>query len=76
LIGPTDPRRNGPYLPPHRGASATEQVLFKPLPCSYCYKRYAEAKACLLNISPDEVVRRALAVLSSDFAERTAGGVQ
>ena len=65
LIGPTDPGRNGPYLPraSRRAAGFAEQVLFKPLPCSYCYKRYAEPKACLLNISPDEVVRRAMALL-------------
>lgn len=56
LIGPTDPQRNGPY-------GAPEQVLFKPLPCSYCYKRYGEPKACLLNISAEEVADRALATL-------------
>ena len=56
LIGPTDPVRNGPYR-------AADQVLFKPLPCSYCYKRYAEPKACLLNISAREVVDHALATL-------------
>ncbi len=57
LIGPTDPLRNGPY-------GAADQVIWKRLPCSYCYKRYAEAKACLLNISPGEVVTRALDTLS------------
>ncbi len=56
LIGPTDPARNGPY-------GSADQVLFKPLPCSYCYKRYAEPKACLLNISAREVVDRALEIL-------------
>ncbi len=66
LIGPTDPKRNGPYVPPDaplRGDHSADQVLCKPLPCSYCYKRYAEPKACLLNISPGEVVSRALDAL-------------
>ncbi len=56
LIGPTDPERNGPY-------GAIERVLFKQLPCSYCYKRYDEIQACLLNISVQEVVDRAIAAL-------------
>ena len=59
LIGPTDPVRNGPY-------DAAERVLFKPLPCSYCYKRYNEAKACLLNISAEEVAARAVATLRAN----------
>ncbi len=58
LIGPTDPYRNGPY-------GAPEQVIWKRLPCSNCYKRYTEPKACLLNITPDEVVRRAIELLSN-----------
>ncbi len=56
LIGPTDPERNGPY-------GATERVIWKRLPCSYCYKRYAEPKACMLNISVEEIVSRALDAL-------------
>lgn len=56
LIGPTDPRRNGPY-------GAPEQVLWKRLPCSCCYKRFAEPRACLLNLSPNEVTLRALDLL-------------
>lgn len=56
LIGPTDPARNGPYQAP-------EQVIWKRLPCSNCYKRFAEPRACLLNIPPREVAARALAVL-------------
>ena len=66
LIGPTDPERNGPY-------GAGDQVLFKRLPCSYCYKRYDEPKACLLNISPKEVVSSALAILQSTGGARSAG---
>ncbi len=64
LIGPTDPRRNGPYAPPRRAEDVAENILFKPLPCSYCYKRFAEPKACLLNISPGEIVDRALRLLA------------
>ncbi len=65
LIGPTDPSRNGPYAPdaPLRGDGAAGQVIWKRLPCSCCYKRYGEPKACLLNISPEEVVSRALDLL-------------
>lgn len=58
LIGPTDPRRNGPY-------GAPEKVVFGELPCSYCYKRFGEAKACLLQHSPAAVLRRARALLAA-----------
>ncbi len=65
LIGPTDPERNGPYVPPEVAIreSVADLVLFKRLPCSYCYKRYAEPKACLLNISAQEVADRAIVAL-------------
>lgn len=56
LIGPTDPARNGPY-------AASDLVLHKPLPCSNCYKRFPEPRACLLNITPFEVVERARELL-------------
>jgi len=58
LHGPTDPARHGPY-------GAPERTLFRRLPCSFCYKRFAEAKACLLELSPREVASRALALLAS-----------
>jgi lipopolysaccharide heptosyltransferase I len=58
LIGPTDPARNGPYRHP-------EQVLWKPLPCSCCYKRFSEPRVCLLSIGPGEVAGRAMALLSN-----------
>jgi len=58
LIGPTDPERNGPY-------GAADRVLWKRLPCSCCYKRYAEPRACLLNLAPTEVAARAVELLSS-----------
>ncbi len=57
LMGPTDPDRNGPY-------GAPERALFHPLPCSFCHKRFAETKACLLAIPPRKVVERALALLA------------
>ncbi len=61
LIGPTDPKRNGPY-------GAVDRVLFKQLPCSCCYKRFDQAKACLLNLSPRLVATRALETLRSETA--------
>lgn len=57
LIGPTDPRRNGPY-------GAPERVVFGELPCSYCYKRFGEPKACLLQHPPERILRRARALLA------------
>ncbi len=57
VMGPTDPARHGPY-------GAPERALARPLPCSYCYRRFAEVKACLLEVSPEEIVERARAVLA------------
>jgi heptosyltransferase-1 len=57
LMGPTDPARHGPYRAP-------ERVLARRLPCSYCYRRFAEVKACLLELSPETVAEQALAVLA------------
>ncbi len=56
VMGPTDPERNGPFRSP-------ENTVVHPLPCSFCYQRLDDAKACLLNISPERVVERALGVL-------------
>jgi heptosyltransferase-1 len=56
VMGPTDPERNGPY-------GAPELALFRRLPCSFCHRRFAETKACLWNIPPEEVAARALALL-------------
>jgi lipopolysaccharide heptosyltransferase I len=58
LYGPTDPAHNGPYGAPQRALSHL-------LPCSFCHKRLAETKACLLAIPPAAVVERALALLGS-----------
>ena len=52
LMGPTDPARHGPY-------GAPERALWKTLPCSFCYRRFDETKACLLEIPPDMVAERA-----------------
>jgi heptosyltransferase-1 len=57
LHGPTDPSRHGPY-------GAPERALHKQLPCSFCYKRFAETKACLLELAPHQVADRALALLA------------
>jgi heptosyltransferase I len=56
VMGPTDPERHGPY-------GAPEGVLFKRLPCSFCYKRLPETKACLLEIPPDRVAEKAMEIL-------------
>ncbi len=56
IIGPTDPNRNGPYR-------ALDHVLFHPLPCSYCYKRFDGPRACLLSIPPKQVTEKALEIL-------------
>jgi lipopolysaccharide heptosyltransferase I len=57
LMGPTDPERHGPY-------GAPEHALYKRLPCSFCYKRLDEPKACLLEIPPRRVAERAAELLS------------
>ncbi|HVT57636.1 MAG TPA: glycosyltransferase family 9 protein [Thermoanaerobaculia bacterium] len=58
LMGPTDPERNGPY-------GAPNQALAKRLPCSFCYRRFEETKACLLEIPPTQVADRAAALLQT-----------
>jgi heptosyltransferase-1 len=52
LMGPTDPERNGPYGAPGR-------ALWQRLPCSFCHRRFAETKACLLELPPARVAARA-----------------
>jgi heptosyltransferase-1 len=56
VMGPTDPERSGPYGAPQR-------ALFHRLPCSFCYQRFAETKACLLEIPPRLVAERAAQML-------------
>lgn len=64
LMGPTDPARHGPY-------GAPDRALAKRLPCSYCYRRLDETKACLLELAPQEVADRALVLLAA--ADRSGG---
>ena len=53
LMGPTDPARHGPY-------GAPERALWQRLPCSFCYRRFDETKACLLEIPAARVAERAI----------------
>jgi heptosyltransferase I len=57
VMGPTDPERHGPYGDP-------EAAVYKRLPCSFCYRRLPEIKACMLEVPPRRVVARAVAALS------------
>ncbi|HEX2163592.1 MAG TPA: glycosyltransferase family 9 protein, partial [Thermoanaerobaculia bacterium] len=67
VMGPTDPRRHGPY-------AALDRAVWQTLPCSFCYKRFAETKACLHAVGVERVVERALALLASDAASETYSG--
>jgi len=58
VMGPTDPDRSGPY-------GAPERALFRRLPCSFCYQRLAETKACLLEVPPHRVAERAAELLDA-----------
>jgi heptosyltransferase-1 len=58
VMGPTDPAKHGPY-------GAPERALWRLLPCSFCYRRFGETKACLLEIPADKVAERAEELLSS-----------
>lgn len=57
LMGPTDPRRNGPY-------GAPERALWHTQPGGICHKRVSESRARPLEIPDDEVVERALTLLA------------
>ncbi len=57
VMGPTDPERHGPY-------GAPERALAHRLPCSFCYRRFAEPKACLLDIPARDIARRAAALVA------------
>jgi ADP-heptose:LPS heptosyltransferase len=58
VMGPTDPARHGPY-------GAPERAIHRRLPCSFCYRRFAEAKACLLEIPPERLAEHAVLLLAS-----------
>jgi heptosyltransferase-1 len=57
VMGPTDPERHGPY-------GDRQGAVYKRLPCSFCYQRLPEAKACLLEVPPRQVAARAAEMLS------------
>jgi heptosyltransferase-1 len=57
VMGPTDPERSGPY-------GAPDHALYRRLPCSFCYKRFGETKACLLEVPPRRVAERAAEILA------------
>jgi hypothetical protein len=63
LLGPTDPARHGPYRAP-------ERAVFRLLPCSFCHQRFAEPKACLLDLAPAEVAARAAELLAAQGMRR------
>jgi ADP-heptose:LPS heptosyltransferase len=65
VMGPTDPERHGPYGAPQR-------ALVRKLPCSFCYRRFGEAKACLLEISPASLAERAAALLAESLSPDTS----
>lgn len=56
VLGPTDPARHGLY-------GAPERSLAVRLPCSFCYKRFDETKACLLSLPPERIVGAARRIL-------------
>ena len=57
VMGPTDPERHGPY-------GAPERVVVRRLPCSFCHQRLEGVKACLWELSPEEVAARARQILA------------
>ena len=57
LMGPTDPDTHGPYSEP-------QATLARQLPCSGCYRRFEEPKACLTTIPPGAVTERAEQLLN------------
>jgi len=65
VLGPTDPRRHGPH-------GAPDRAVWKRLPCSFCYRRFDEPKACLLAVPAAAVAERAVALLAADAAAAPA----
>lgn len=58
LFGPTNPERNGPFVPGNG-------VAFHKLECSYCYKRTCTNLECLKKITPEEVLKMSLKQLET-----------
>ncbi len=67
VMGPTDPRRHGPY-------GAPERALWRELPCSFCYKSFAETKACLWAVPVEAIVERAVRLLAPGGNREAAAG--
>ncbi len=63
VVGPTNPRRNGPF-------SANSRIVQAALPCSPCYRKKRSqcphALACMANVPPADVIRAADALLAAD----------
>ncbi len=55
VMGPTDPKRSGPY-------GAEQNVVWHPLPCSFCHKRYPTTQKCMLDLAPEIVADRAVEI--------------
>jgi heptosyltransferase-1 len=48
IFGPTNPRRNGPFL-------ARDRVLYHEIDCSLCYKRGCDSLSCIKAVTAEEV---------------------
>ena len=59
LFGPTDPARTGPYGPGHR-------VVRSKLACAPCFRKKCGTKACMTEITVDEVFKVLKAVLQKN----------
>jgi ADP-heptose:LPS heptosyltransferase len=58
IYSPTDPTLCGPYK------AKRAQVLSQPPTCTPCLRRACRSPFCLLQITPDELIRAAVALLS------------
>ncbi|MBZ0111074.1 MAG: glycosyltransferase family 9 protein [Thermoanaerobaculia bacterium] len=58
VMGPTDPKRHGPYQAP-------QTVVINRLPCSFCSRRMNSTQACLHTIPPAWIVDAARRELGS-----------
>ncbi|MEW6455091.1 MAG: lipopolysaccharide heptosyltransferase I [Acidobacteriota bacterium] len=57
IYGPSDPEKNGPF---HKNSS----VIFKNIPCSFCYKKKCKNLECLKEIQVEEVEKEVLRILN------------
>ncbi len=58
IMGPTDPAKHGPY-------GAPELALALSLPCSGCYRRMEEPKACMKALPAHRVADQAVKILNA-----------